>query len=273
MTSRVSPHSEHHIHASLLAHYPSIHSVIHAHTPHLTAFACPGVPPLRACAHTAAFLGDSIPVFDIGNRYPKTGIAGGAAGYLGGLLGSSGSTSGGAVVDRNHPHNMLVNTKGLGDALAAAFALPPTASAAALDMARSLTLSASSSSGGGSDKKEGKKVPDYAVVLQRGHGFVTWGASVEDAVYRAVYALENAKVQMMAMQAQASVRGRSNGERGERLEVGFEDFGGWLRPDEMRDAAATVNEGAVKAWPSWVREVRRGGGYENELDGLLGGKR
>jgi hypothetical protein len=205
----------------------------------------------------AAFLGASVPVFDISTRYTSTS---GPVSYLGSMLGSATGSSG-SVVEKDHSHNMLINTKGLGDALASAFALPASASGAALEMAKSLTLSSTPS-----DKKH--QVPDHALLLLRGHGFVTWGTSLPDAVYRAVFAVENAKIQSLAMGAQANVRGSTNGLKGEKMEIEMgKGWDGGLKGDEMRDAARTINGGEAKAWGSWVREVRVSGKYENELDG------
>ena len=66
--------------------------------------------------------------------------------------------------------NFLVNNKYLGDRLADKF-----------------------SSEDQNDRCSG--IPTYGVVLQRCHGFVTWGTCIEDAVFRARYAQQHARIQ------------------------------------------------------------------------------
>lgn len=94
------------------------------------------------------------------------------------------------------------------------------------------------------------RMPTHALVLQRGHGFVTWGTSLRQAVYRAVYAEENAQVQQMS---EAVVRA-TPGARGV-----------YLSAAEARDAKE-MNDGAiVKAWPFWEAQVRAHPLYVNDL--------
>lgn len=290
-TDRVPPHSEHHIAASLFHKYPAINSIVHISNPILLAFAAPGSPPLRATSSLSSFVGASVPVFDIAKRYPKAAsTAGAVAGYLGGLV-SRGGDAGAGLVEKGHLHDMLVNTKGLGDALADAFTLPLSASASALEMAKSLTLSPLASGEGRTTHADVKTVPDFAVMLLRGNGAVFVGTSVEEAVFRSILTVENAAVQRDAMLMRSAAnsmnfalqsRGGGSGQhgegRGEKMEVvgSSGEWNGGLASDEMRDATRMVagnREIVGKAWRGWVREVRTSGKYVSELDELVGGKK
>ncbi|KAJ6439413.1 arad-like aldolase/epimerase [Purpureocillium lavendulum] len=95
-------------------------------------------------------------------------------------------------------------------------------------------------------------LPPHTTVLQRGHGFVTWGTSVEQAVYRAIYAQQNAEIQQ---EAEELARGSSGGAA--RCE--------YLGDAEWRDCAAMNDVCWVKAWPLWVAQVRSDPLYENHV--------
>lgn len=73
-----------------------------------------------------------------------------------------------------------------------------------------------------------------SAVLMRGHGSTVVGASLEQAVYRAVYTEINAKLQMQAMTL------------GEVI---------YLNAAEAAKAAATNETQVLRAWELWQREV------------------
>ncbi|KAI9717844.1 MAG: hypothetical protein M1828_007083 [Chrysothrix sp. TS-e1954] len=121
--------------------------------------------------------------------------------------------------------NLLISSKPLGSALAKSFCLNP---------------------------QPFDRLPDEAVVLLRGHGFVTWGGCLEDAVYRAIYSVKNVEVQFQALQLQAGNK-----------PSGLVHLGA----EESEDCSSGFNEGRRRAWPSWRAEVMRSPMYVNELSG------
>jgi ribulose-5-phosphate 4-epimerase/fuculose-1-phosphate aldolase len=74
-----------------------------------------------------------------------------------------------------------------------------------------------------------------AVVLMRGHGFVTVGASVPVAIYRAIYTELNAAIQQKAIGLGGSVT--------------------YLDPEEARLADATNSAQSSRPWELWKRQV------------------
>lgn len=76
----------------------------------------------------------------------------------------------------------------------------------------------------------------HSVVLQRGHGFVVLGKSVQDAVFKAIYTVENAKVQSQALHmGEGHVR--------------------YLTPGEAQDCTKMLESAPRKTWPVWTKEV------------------
>ncbi|KAF2160435.1 hypothetical protein M409DRAFT_29059 [Zasmidium cellare ATCC 36951] len=125
--------------------------------------------------------------------------------------------------------NMLVNSNDLGDGLA--------------------RYSSKSSHSGDA------ALPDYTVLLQRGHGFYTWGETVEEAVYRAIYTQQNAKIQMSATDFSVVASGE--------LKIQF------LDEQEAKDCAVMNKASAVKAWMYWRRLVESNPTYRNDLTNKL----
>jgi HCOMODA/2-hydroxy-3-carboxy-muconic semialdehyde decarboxylase len=74
----------------------------------------------------------------------------------------------------------------------------------------------------------------HAVVLMRGHGSTTVGGSVEQAVYRAIYAEVNARLQLQA--------------------VGLGEVT-YLNAEEAALAAATNDGVMARAWALWRQRV------------------
>ena len=126
------------------------------------------------------------------------------------------------------PQNLLVNSNKLGADLAS-------------------TLSTAAANADGANRK-----PEHTVTLQRGHGFTTWGTSLQEVVYRAVYTQENAKIQL-------SVSGLSN-----TLQSGSDGrFAIPLSTQEIADCAVMNRASAFKAWAYWSRIVEANLLYQN----------
>jgi ribulose-5-phosphate 4-epimerase/fuculose-1-phosphate aldolase len=117
---------------------------------------------------------------------------------------------------------MLVNTPALGDALAKTLGVNTTQPTS----------------------------PLHTTVLQRGHGFVTVGTSVEQVVDYAYYATSNARVQTTALLLNNAVGGS-----------GVQ----YLSAQERKDTANMNAWIAFKPWGQWVTEVERSGQFVNEL--------
>ncbi len=100
-------------------------------------------------------------------------------------------------------------------------------------------------------------LPDYTVALQRSHGFTTWGSGshgLQEAVYRAVYTQENAKIQMDAL----ALRSFAAAQPGT----------GVMRPltgQEVPDCATMDRASVLKAWAYWSRVVEALPLYKNEI--------
>ena len=75
---------------------------------------------------------------------------------------------------------------------------------------------------------------DAPLVLMRGHGVSVVGTSLPQAVYRAIYAAQNARVQLQV------------------LPLGPVTY---LGPEEARRAAETVDKGVARVWNLWAGEV------------------
>ena len=120
------------IHAEIYRLRPDVHSVIHSHSPSVLPFSVSPEVPLRCICHTAGFIGQRAPIFEIRDH--------------------EGETS-----------DLLIRNSRLGVALAACL---------------------------GSE----------TLVLMRGHGCTTVGKNLQQAVFHAVYAEVNARVQHKALQ-------------------------------------------------------------------------
>ncbi|KAF2493397.1 arad-like aldolase/epimerase [Lophium mytilinum] len=122
--------------------------------------------------------------------------------------------------------DMLVNSVPLGAALASHFASPTSPADSAL--------------------------PDNLVVLMRHHGFTTCGQSIQDAVFRAIYAHKNAAILSNAATLRAAHGLGSGG-------LDFLDEEGMKGCRKMNEATAD------KAWRGWVEEVRAVSLYRNVM--------
>jgi ribulose-5-phosphate 4-epimerase/fuculose-1-phosphate aldolase len=79
-----------------------------------------------------------------------------------------------------------------------------------------------------------KVLGDHVVVLMRGHGSVAVGKSIQEAVFRAVYAEVNSRIQMDAMKL-GDVK--------------------YLSQEEAAKAAATVGAQIGRSWDLWKRRI------------------
>jgi ribulose-5-phosphate 4-epimerase/fuculose-1-phosphate aldolase len=89
---------------------------------------------------------------------------------------------------------------------------------------------------------------EHPVVLQHKHGFTTFGGSVEEAVYRAIYTQKNC---VLLQRAIANVGGDA-----EMVE--------YLTSKEAEDCAVMNLKTLDKSFRLWVREVQVNPLYENE---------
>jgi len=131
----------------------------------------------------------------------------------------------------NETQNLLVNTVSFGSSLASSFS-----------SSKSTTL-------------------DHNVVLMANHGFTTVGTSIKQAVFRAVYTHQNAKVQSDALLIRSAYQATSGGPsiRGGKLRyLGTEQVAGGLSLGEATQE---------RPWGLWVRQVETALLYVNELKG------
>jgi ribulose-5-phosphate 4-epimerase/fuculose-1-phosphate aldolase len=127
-----------------------------------------------------------------------------------------------SLYNASDPRDMLVNTPRLGAALAATLGV-------------NTTLPTS---------------PLHRTVLQRGHGFVTVGTSIEQVTDYAYYTASNARVQSKA------------------LLINIASGGGGVKYLSAQERKDTANMNAwivFKPWTQWVKQVERSGLFVNEL--------
>ena len=142
--------SEHYIHSCMYDFYPGVQSIVHSQNVNGIVYGLCNSrgSMLQPSYQMAGFIGTHCPIFNVADHY--------------------------SAMPHDFPHNLLINHKHLGDALAKQF-------------------SKSLEADGLSD------TPDHTVVFQRGHGFVTWASSIEDVVYRAIHLCRSAQIQSAAM--------------------------------------------------------------------------
>ncbi len=153
------------IHAEIYRIRPDVVAVVHSHSPSVLPFSVARGVTLQCVCHTAGFIGESTPVFEIRD------VAGDAT-------------------------DLLVSNPALGVALA-------------------------------------KTLGDRSLVLMRGHGSTVVGQTLPEAIYNAVYAEVNARVQYEAMRLGPVT---------------------YLSAAEARAASFTA-AGVARAWAMWVAEV------------------
>lgn len=94
----------------------------------------------------------------------------------------------------------------------------------------------------------------YPLVLQRYHGFTTAATSLENAVYQAVYATDNAEVQSRQLELKKNV-GKGTGSELQTQTLNQVQVETGLGPDDY----------AFRAWRGFAYEVRRLPQYENSI--------
>lgn len=130
--------------------------------------------------------------------------------------------------DDTHVHDLLVRDNRLGDSLAAAFGAPGILA-----------------------NGEGSGLPAHPVVLMRGHGFTTAAEDIQTAVFQAVYAQNNAR-----LQAQSLALANATGSPG----VEF------LNDREIRDTTTVMPKTSDRPWGLWVKQVEASNLYTNKLE-------
>jgi hypothetical protein len=97
--------------------------------------------------------------------------------------------------------------------------------------------------------------PAHTTVLQRGHGFVTTGTSVQQVTDFAYYTASNARVQTKALLLSNAANGGNGGRGGVK----------YLSGEERMDTTNMNRWIVFKPWNQWVVEVERSGRFRNVL--------
>lgn len=145
-------------------------------------------------------------------------------------------------------HDMLISTLLLGADLAETFVSPANVSAIPPTVS-----------------------PDTHLVLMRKHGFVTFGTDIKEAVYKAVFAQSNAKVQTTAALLKNAYLGLQGGDvntwSSGLNESAFEP----LTRRQADDTTAGMHTAGDRAWRLWVAEVESQPLYVNNVTVDTGG--
>lgn len=221
------------IHSEMYKAYQDVQSVVHAHSEAVLPFSITSVP-LRPVFHMGGVLGTQAPVFDIALHYTGS--------------------------DRQ---DLLVPNERLGSALAASMN-PGTVVSRTKNLIQNIYSRPA---------EHAPPWPSHPVVLMRGHGFTAVGGTIEEAVYRAVYTVTNAKVQLQACLLQGGYNVGLVGEQMQGIKI---DGGKGRAPDtkaegvkylserECKEAWEANKTQASRPWGLWVREVEASGLYVNE---------
>ncbi|KAF4549785.1 Decarboxylase tropJ-like protein [Elsinoe fawcettii] len=228
---------ERHIHSEIYRRYPDVQAVVHAHSEPVIPFSITSVP-LRPAFHMAGVMGGQVPVFDIEKHYQSS-----------------------------DKHDLLVTNQHLGTALAQGLS-PDSWVSKAGGFIKNLALSQV----GMGVKEEEVRYPSNSVVLMRGHGFTCVGTGVEEAVYRAIYTVVNARVQRDAVLLQGAYNTGIAAERiGKVGEKGYQEKDGgkvegvkYLSEKESKEAWESNKGQIMRPWGLWVEEVKHSGRYKNE---------
>jgi ribulose-5-phosphate 4-epimerase/fuculose-1-phosphate aldolase len=100
--------------------------------------------------------------------------------------------------------------------------------------------------------------PNYNVVLMQNHGFTTFGNSIQQAVYRAVYTHINAGVQSTAIMLR-------NAQLGIQAKYGYTETRDlkYLTPEQSIGCQLMNDVTHERPWRLWVREVEACSLYVN----------
>ncbi|KAI9815144.1 MAG: hypothetical protein M1827_002987 [Pycnora praestabilis] len=91
--------------------------------------------------------------------------------------------------------------------------------------------------------------PEHTVVLMRGHGLTVVGASIQQAVSRAIYTQKNAIVQTTSLSLRNAFAGQTTDEGLSGQGIQF------LGEDEATDSRQMNDNTVGRPWGLWVREV------------------
>jgi len=151
------------------------------------------------------------------------------------------------VYNQTDKHDMLVRNEREGASLAGTFVAPENQTAG-----------------------QARDTPERTLVLMRKHGFTTWGSDIKQAVYRAVFATINARVQTDA----TLLRNAFGSLAGQGMNMDAWESGGGQPAlfsndfvpltAEQADATEDSNAGTVdRPWELWVAEVEANPLYNN----------
>nr|POF02252.1 decarboxylase tropj [Quercus suber] len=156
-------------------------------------------------------------------------------------------------------HSMLVSNEHLGAGLAAGFN-PTTVMSKTTSLIKNLVTT---------QQAKPPDLPPSPVVLMRGHGFTCVGATIEEAIHRAIFTCTNARVQTTALLMQGSYNvslmaqrfGAGENDTGPAKQEGIK----YLSDREAKDAWEANSKVAERPWQLWCAEVAASGLYRNEL--------
>ncbi|TKA43677.1 hypothetical protein B0A54_05460 [Friedmanniomyces endolithicus] len=230
-------YAERFIHSEIYKQFKGVQAVIHGHAE--------VVLPFKRCwlnqssFHMGGVMGAQCPIYDIQQHYKGS----------------------------DNLHSLLVTNEHLGAGLAAGFN-PSTMMSKTTNLIRNYIVSSTLSAASTPD------FPPNPTVLMRGHGFTCIGATVQEAVNRAIYTCTNARVQTTAMLMQGSHNVGLVGERfgGGEKETGpakHEDIK-YLSERECKDSWTAISSTAERPWKLWCAEVAASGLYENQMGPVPG---
>ncbi|RVX66287.1 hypothetical protein B0A52_09718 [Exophiala mesophila] len=99
------------------------------------------------------------------------------------------------------------------------------------------------------------RFPEHEFVLMRRHGFTTVGRNIKDAVYHAVYAIQNANTLTTSLLVRVGfAQLQAGSDASNRAEV-LHDMEG-LTNVQTRDCERNVRGGIARPWGLWVQEVK-----------------
>ncbi|KAI5361326.1 Putative class II aldolase/adducin [Septoria linicola] len=229
-------YQERFIHSEIYKKYPGVNSVVHAHNEAVLPFSI-GSTPLKPVFHMAGTIGSYAPVFDISNHYKQS----------------------------DNLHSLLVNNEHLGAGLAAGFS-PSSSISKVGGMLKSYITSS---------QPAAIDFPPHPVVLMRGHGFTNVGATIEEAVFRAIFTCKNAQIQTTSLLMQGSFNlgsvARQFGAKEGSTEQAPQEGLKYLSEREVGDSWTQMKDTVERPWGLWSEEVRRHGDlYRNRVRDEIG---
>ncbi|KAK3697612.1 hypothetical protein LTR37_017350 [Vermiconidia calcicola] len=223
-------YAERFIHSEIYKRYKGVNSVIHSHSEAVLPYSI-GSTPLRPVFHMGGVMGAQVPIYDIALHYKSS----------------------------DQLHSMLVTNEHLGAGLANGFH-PSTYMSKTANLVKNFVTSATA---------QEVPYPSHPTVLMRGHGFTCIGETIEEAVYRALFTCQNARVQTTSLLMQGTFNIGLVGERfgGGEKETGpakHEDIK-YLSDREAKDAWTANQAHVERPWKLWCAEVENSSLYQNDL--------